>query len=485
MRVIFGSLKVDQPDLLNGELEEALNCIPYVQSYAPFPEAVPYSAAAPANVRGAYSTKDTSGNVNTFIGTAANLYRESATALNVVTRTATYNTPIDSVWEFVTFGDTCLAMNGTDPMQTYTLGTSSQFLDMSASASAPIAAHVASVRDFVMVGNTSTGGNRVQWCQINNANRWGFSPQRQSDFQDLPGIGSSVVRITGGDFAAIFTEQSIWRASYVGSPLIFRFDEVSPNIGCAASGSCARFQGQTFFLSDSGFYSFDGNSAVPIGNEQVDGTFLDDLNESFAYKITSCIDPVNKLYIVSYPSVASGDGTCDKMIIFGWAANRWTFVSHSLEYLFVNFTSGVTLDSMDAFGSMETLPYSLDSRAWMAGLAVLAGIDINHKITRFTGAAKTARFITGEAQLVQDRRAFIRAIRPLVQGTSDTVISSQIGWRNRLIDPTQWSNASTMNALGGCPTRVDARFQRLRIDVSGGFDRVMGADIDLREAGVR
>ena len=48
MRVQFGRLATDQPDLLNGELEEAENCIPFIQSYGPFPAPVAYSTAAAA-----------------------------------------------------------------------------------------------------------------------------------------------------------------------------------------------------------------------------------------------------------------------------------------------------------------------------------------------------------------------------------------------------------------------------------------------------
>ncbi len=153
MRVLFGRLQTDQPDLLNGDLEEAENCIPYVQSYGPFPEPVAYSAAADAVVRGGYSTKDLSNNVYTFLGTDGKLYRESATVLNDVTRTATYTTATEFPgWEFETFGNTVIATNGTDPLQVYTLGTSTRFLDISASASAPVAAHIAVVRDFVFTG---------------------------------------------------------------------------------------------------------------------------------------------------------------------------------------------------------------------------------------------------------------------------------------------------------------------------------------------
>ena len=484
-RVLFDKLRSDLPDLLNGGLEDAFNCIPYGNSYGPFPEAVPYSASATGKVYGAFSTRDTSGNAYTFLATQGQLYKESATVLNNVSRTASYTTATDKFFEFVTFGNTTMAANGTDVLQFYTLGSSSQFLDISASASAPIAAHIATVRDFVFLGNLSTGNNRVQWSRINNPLRYGVSQQFQSDFQDLPGDNAAIQRITGGDFATILTKSSVWRGSYVGAPLIFRFDELAPGIGCLAGGSCARFQGATYFLSSSGFFVFDGNQALPIGNEEIDAYFLADLNKSFLNRITAVIDPDNKLYIVSYPSVSSTDGLCDKLAIYGWAVQRWTFVEQSLEWLFINLSGGVTLEGLDVYGNMETLMYSLDADVWQGGQAFLGGVDSGHRIIRFTGDDKAARFITGESQIIPDGRAFLRAIRPLVQGSSTTNITVQIGYRDRLIDPILWTNASMMNSTGVCPVRNNARFQRLRMDIADGFERAIGADIDYMAEGFR
>jgi hypothetical protein len=484
MRVLFGQLRPDLPDLLNTDLEDALNCIPLAASYGPFPDPVPYSGSASSNVNSAYSTLDTNGLGYTFVGTQTTLYRDSVTTMANVSRTATYTTASDGHWEFTTFGQTVYAVNGVDAMQWYTMGTSTRFLDQSASASAPIAAHIASVRDFIFVGNISGFANRVQWSQINLPTRWTISQQKQADFQDLPG-SSKVVAITGGDFAAIFTNISVWRAMYVGAPLIFRFDEVAPGIGCMAGGSVARFQNISYFLSSSGFYAFDGEQARPIGNDKIDGVFLNDLNRGFLYRVSAVVDPVNKLYIVSYPSTASTDGICDKMIVYGWSVDKWTFVDQSLEYLFINISSALTLEGLDSYGTMETLAFSLDSDSWIGGLAILAGIDTGHRITRFSGTSKAARFITGEGQIVPDARAFVSAIRPLVQGDSATTITISVGQRDRNIDTTTWGPTVSMNSIGECPVRSNARYHRLRVDVSGGFQHVMGAEIKSRPEGVR
>lgn len=486
MRVLFGRLQTDQPDLLNGDLEQAENCIPYANSYGPFPKPVAYSAPAPDVARGAYSTKDLSGNVFTVVATASKLYKESSTALNDISRSATYTTANDGpLWEFETFGNTVLAANGSDAMQVYTIGTSSAFANQSASASAPIVRHLAVVRDFLFTGHQPNLENRVQWSQINNPLRFSVSQRFQSDFQDLPGTDQIIKKVTGGDFAAILTNTSVWRATYVGSPIIFRFDEVARNVGCYASGSVARFQNLTFFLSDSGMFVFDGQQCQPIGAEQVDDVILGEINISFLNRLSATIDPVNRLYLMAYPSTASTDGTANRIAIYSWEKQKWTFVSENVDLLFNHMTGGYTLEGLDGLGDIESLAFSLDSSVWQGGLSALSCIDDNHRISRFTGDAKTARFITGEAELVTDARAFVRLLRPLVQGNASTVVSTQVGGRDRLIDAVNWTNASVMNATGTCPVRSNARYHRLRMDVSGGFERVMGSEVELTKEGVR
>jgi len=483
MRVLFGNLQTDQPDLLNGELEEAENCIPYAQSYGPFYDATPYSGSLSATCVGAVSTRDTTGNVFTFAGTPKQLYREASGTISNVSRTATYTTADDGYWEFTTFGNTHLAVNGIDALQVYTLGTSSQFLDASASASAPVAKHIATVRDFAVLGNLGTGANRTQWSRINNPLRYGPDARYQSDFQDLAGAEQNIQRITGGDFGTILTDNSVWRMTYVGSPLVFRFDEVAPGIGCAAPGSVARFQNLTFFLSHSGFYVFDGASATPIGQEQIDDTFIADFNASFRHRVSAIIDTINKLYLISYPSVNSPSGTPDKMLAYGWQSRRWTKVSEEMFFLFNHITGGSDLDSITA--NVDTLAYSLDSPIWQGGLRGVGCVNTSNRIARFEGDEKAARFTTGEGQLIADSRAFIRNIRPLVQGTVGN-ISATVGQRDLLTNAVVWGSASNMNTtIGDCPVRSNARYHRFRIDVTGGFQRVMGIDIDFTREGRR
>jgi hypothetical protein len=485
-RIIFGGLKADRPDLLNGELEGAENCVPYSDSYGPFPAPVPYSSSVGATVINAYSTKDLTGNVYTFLGTEGSLWKESSTAINNISRTASYTTSNDgALWEFETFGNTVVAANGADKLNFYEMGTSTTFLDMSASSSAPLARHIAIVKDFLVTGHQPNAENRIQWSRQNNVARYDVSQRYQSDFQPLPGTDQLIKRITGGDTGHILTNTSAWLMTYVGSPIIFRFDEVAKNVGCQASGSVARYQGITFFLGTSGFHAFDGNQAVPIGRDQVDETVLGELNKATLNKIRATVDPVNRLYLMAYPSIASTDGTCNRIAIFSWDTGRWTLVTENTQTVFNHMTGGLTLEGLNAYGTMETLAFSLDSSVWQGGLSALSCVGTDTRIARFEGDAKTAVITTGESQLVVDARAFVTSIRPLVQGNSSTSISVEVGRRDRLIDTVSWGASSAMNSSGHCPVRSNARYHRMRMTVAGGFDRIMGSDLDFTKEGRR
>jgi hypothetical protein len=81
----------------------------------------------------------------------------------------------------------------------------------------------------------------------------------KSDNQIIPD-GGEVRGITGGEFGLILLEKSIVRMSYVGSPIIFQFDNIARNLGCYESNSVAQWQGVTYWLADDGFYACNGET---------------------------------------------------------------------------------------------------------------------------------------------------------------------------------------------------------------------------------
>lgn len=490
MIIPLGPWRPDAVDLdIAGEarVEEATNVYPRGDGYDSMPDTQTFGTSVTASsVLSAYSARDITANGYTFCATDDHLYKQSATgAWDAVNRTASYAA---GVFQFAGFGNTLLAVNGVDAMQAFTLGTSSQFLDQSASASAPIAAVLAVVQNFVVAGRIQSALNRVQWSHINNARRWGRSAQNQSDAQDFPGDGGNIVAITGGDFGCILTNRSLIRMSYIGAPFVFRFDELAPNTGCLAAGSVARYQGFTFFLSGNGFMMFDGQQAVSIGDETVDDWFFDNVDANYYSRMTAAIDPDRKLYVLSFVSVNSPTGTPDRLLIYNFESRRWTNATQSLDCLFSGMARGAfTLEQLDSFGTLDSLPHSLDSDFWGGPKQnVLAGFSTGHVFLTFDSTtARGGIIITSERQFIAGHRALVTELRPIVQGNSSTVISARVGTRDTVQGTVAYGNAVAMNAWGIVPLRSNARYQRIRLDVTGGFERMHAVEVRAAKVGRR
>jgi hypothetical protein len=209
------------------------------------------------------------------------------------------------------------------------------------------------------------------------------------------------------------------------------------------------------------------------------------LDDSYLHRITSVIDPTNKLYIVSYPGTGSSDGTPNKLIIYNYAEDKWSTGEIEIEHLASSRAQGYTLESLDSVNSsIDALPYSLDSRLWAGGTVNLSAFNTSHKLATFTGSNLAARLETGEAQLIPGKRTFVQSVRPMVDGGTLTVT---LGTRNRINDSVTYGSAVSQNTWGECPVRANARYHRARVDIAAGgsWTHAQGVDFQAVPEGSR
>ncbi len=491
-RLIFGEYLPDLPKLQNPGITEAKNVLPFGDSYRSMKSESIYSDALTAVNQGAYSPRDKSGTPFTYAGDAAKLYSLSNASYSDVSKGGGYSTGSEEWWRFATYGNQVIATNYIDDMQLITMG-GANFADLSATA--PKAKDVDIVKNFLVCVNTNdtTDGlvpNRVRWPSLTDITAWTVSSTTQADFQNLEGDGGWNMRIIGGEYGVIFQERSIWRMTYVGSPVIFQFDEVERGRGTPAPGSVVKVGNWVAYLGQDGFYIFDGQQSIPIGSNKVDKTFWDDVDANYLYKINAVSDTDNQLIYWGYPSANNTDGRIDKILVYNYSPNsrmRWSYIDGvDLESLFLSLTEGYTLEQLDTVNSsLDALVFSLDSRVWMNNGEVLSGFDSDHKQVNFDGAAMDATIETTEAQIFENKRAHLTLVRPLVDGTGATT-TVQIGERNLLSDSVSWQSEISTNSTGYCPVRSNARYHRARVKVTGGFDHAQGIDVvKAAEGGLR
>jgi hypothetical protein len=392
------------------------------------------------------------------------------------TVTFAYVTPTNQRWRFTQFGNVIIAANGGNRLQGYNLDTSSTFQDLAADA--PRSRYITIVRDFVVSGYAGTDfPNRVQWSALGDESSWTNSATTQADFQDIPD-GGSVVGVTGGEFGLVFMDRSIHRMSYVGSPLVFQFDNISRNLGCYEANSIIQYAGTSFFLADDGFYACDGQKVIPIGNEKVNRFFYNDADEGLLSLMSSAVDPFRKLVIWAYASNSSA--TADKLLIYNYETNRWSSGTTVVDRIASTSSPAFTLDGLDVFGTLEQIDSSFDDRVWLGGKMQFAGVNLA-KIVTFSGDPMTATIETGDIEVPGTTSAITMA-KPIVDNGSGNVALVS---RRLLNEPVVFGAQSVADAENRVSIRGVGRYHRLQLTPTGLWKTAVGMDIDLNGLGTR
>ena len=471
-RVTFGEWLPDQPGVI-GALTTARNCYPKAVGYGPFPQEVDYSDDAPQALTAAAAAKDTNSITSIYAAGTTRLFKLDTSDFSWDDISATTYSGT-SGWKFTQFGNSLIAANESNTMQYIDVVSGTTFANLAIDA--PKAKFVTVVRDFVVSGYQTDNKNRIQWSGINNEKTWTTSATTQADFQNIPD-GGFVQGVTGGEFGLVLLERSIVRMSYVGTPLIFQFDNIARNRGCFEPNSVIQWQGITYFLGDDGFYACDGQNLKNIGAEKVNRYFFNSLKESDLGSMSAAIDPINNLVVWGYPSV----DTDYRVLIYHIATGKWSYSDSSATRVAPVSTPSITLEGLDAFSaSIDALGVSLDSRNWLGGKLLLLGIK-GSKLITFTGAAKTATIETSDIESPANQ-SMVTMIKPIVDnGTGSASVASRLQLNQTVSFPSVTA-ANSENRIG---TRSYGRYHRVKLEPSGNWTTAIGMDVDIQSAGTR
>jgi hypothetical protein len=477
-KLTFGEWMPDQPSI-TGALVDAKNVVSQAVGYGPLPTAATFSAAASENLTTLVAGKTPVNATKLFAAGTTKIFDVSGVgALTNVSKSGGYtpNAALDR-FRFTQFGNVIIGTNNSDAMQAYTLGTSTAFADLAAGA--PICKFLTVVRDFVVTAFTTESSTvypaRVRWSGINDETTWGTSQVTQADFQDIPD-GGQIVGIRGGEFGLVLMEKGISRMSYVGTPFIFQFDNISRGKGCIAAGSIAQIQGVTFFLSDDGFYMCDGQQVTAIGSEKVDRWFFSNADESGFDTMSAAVDPVRKLVIWNFKTSFAQR----QLIIYNFRTQKWTYGDAGTDYISDASTSATTLEGLDSISnSIDALTVSLDSILYMGGKYFLGGTSGTRVIT-YNGAPATGNIVTGD--LNAGGRSVVTLARPLIDGGSANVA---VASRTLLSEQAIFGTAVAADSENRVSLRSNGNFHQFQITPTGTWKTAVALDVDFEGQGTR
>lgn len=450
----------------------ANNCIPNGGGYRPLrsPQAVTTTGLT-SRCLGGITVKNKSDSSFTYAGDVARLYSVSG---QTITQLNSGYTASPS-WEFVEFGDNVIAVNGwTDAPQSIVKGAAA-FAALAGTP--PKARHIATVRDFVVLGNIHDGvekPNFVRWSGLGNQTQWTIGTN-QADEQELPS-GGPVQKVVGGEYGTVFLENAVQRMTYVGTPLVFQFDEIDSRNGLWGVNSTVQVGSVIYYLGRDGFYANGGGQSQSISAGRISRWFLGQISADAVSDVIGGYDSFQRVVFWLYRSTASST-IPDKVLLYSPEANRFTPADLSAEWVTAAASSAISMDSgVQIQGTlvMDTVVLSMDDPSLQGGDVFLSFWDSSHKQTQLTGAYLEATLETPEKDFVTMGRSFIQGVRPRVEGAGSIAVS--LGTRSGGGAVTFGSYVSTNSRTGFARFRARARYARARIKITGGFTSAYAAD---------
>lgn len=459
------------------------NARPTRDGWGPIKAFNPVSAALPAKPLGGVAVQAANGLWRIFAATATNLYEASTTdyTWTEISRvTDDYALADGAFWSFWHYGNYLIAtaVGSTFP-QFIELDAGTQFANLTnATFEAEL---VFGIGGFLVFARIDGDDKKLKWSGVENIEFW-TPGEEGSDEQILPNGGRIQAGLPQEGQAIILQEQGL-RAMVLdtSSHIAFRFTELNPTRGAFAGRSVVNIgQNDFVYLAKDGFYR--GIQGQPIGAGKVDHTFLNDLVAGDKLSLVSGFaDPYEKQVYWRYED-ENGD---NHIIGYDWQWDRWFFAEIDVLELFSGASKGYTLEELDTFGTLETLPYGLDSIAWKGGVPGLLGFDSTFKLGFFDGNNLEATIDTERKSLNWPRRAITNRITVLC-GSENAQIAISPSSTQAEAD----SFGSYLSRQTGQPfinSRVNGRWHKFRVKIpaSETWDNCSAVDVAFTDGGGR
>lgn len=467
-----------------GIITTCSNVIPFEAGMKGSPSPVDTTAdALAAACRGAVVATKLDGTRRVIAGTQTKLYELTGTTWTDRSDTGGYTGSVESRWSFCQFGDTTIATNLVDDMQSSTSGA---FAAISGAPKAKIV--VSASNNFVIAFNTVDGtfGNSPdRWwcCAQNDQTDWTPSVATLATTGRLVATEGPIrASLPLGDNVVAYKANGIYLGLFAGSPVVWQWNLASSDVGVVGQDAVCAIGGTAHFIvADDGFWLFDGTRPVPLGVGKTRKWFLDNSSATYRY-LTKCIyDKQSNLVRIYFPS--SGSSVCDRCLVFHVATQEWGVEEASVEAPLAYIAPGVTIDGLDDFAAtIDALPnIPFDSQYWLSGGQTPSYFNASHQLVSLNGETGISTFTTAD---VGDDDVVSMVSRARVRYTARPTTATASGfYKMNEGDPLIDGPTGSIND-GKFDLRQSGRFHRVRVDMTGNW-QATGYDVKLIAAGER
>lgn len=445
-----------------------------------------YAAALAAECLGSAGLTKLDESRRVFAGTASRIYELSGTSWNDVSRAGNYTLGGTTRWCFAQFGDTSLAANIDNVIQSSTSGA---FANIAGSPQAVVIESVlASGGGFVFAFNTidATYGNSPDrwWCSaVNDQSSWTPNIATQATTGRLLGFEGPIkaAKKFGSDRIVAYKARSIYFGTYLGGDVSWSWTEL-PGFGCVGLDAVANLGTAHFVVGEDNIYVFDGVRPIPIA-DAARQWFMDNSSATYRYRTIVQFDRDKNLVWTFFPNAASADGRPDRCLVYHLLTKQWGRADRSIQSALLFISPTVTFDADtgtfdSATGTFDEVP---------AGSKILAIFNTSHVLALMTGDPDPSSFTLHD---IGDDSAVSRAtevvLRYMTQPTSASISAFYSGatGTNLTTGMTQSAYDVPSNGSNAFPIRQTGRWHRFQFSFTGDC-KVVGYDARFTPAGRR
>ena len=305
--------------------------------------------------RGAHSWTDNSNNRWVAFGTAANLYvYDDSAALHTITPASGFTTgsvsasrqggfgdgaygsdpygtgrpdveavTLASTWALDSWGQYLVGcMDGDGYIWEWQLNTASDAAQVANSPTSCLGLVVTEERFLFALG---AGGDprAIAWCDQGDNTTWTAAATNQAGDFNLETDGEIRCGIKVRGETLILTSTDLWRARYIGAPLVYSFTRVNSGCGSPGNRTAIAIGNRAVWIGNGGFYLYDGE--VRRLRCDVWDHYQSTLSDLQASKIFGWHNADHSEAWWLYPSDDTNE--CDSYIVWNYAEDWWAFGS--------------------------------------------------------------------------------------------------------------------------------------------------------------
>lgn len=501
---LWGSLAPDAPDLSPTNpitnLAVVSNAVPREDgSYGPFKSPEVLGNALDSIVKGAISLTDSNGVAWSFAGDGSrtntgDLYESNDYQYSKVSKAGGYTIQDEEHWGMTEFDTRVVATQISNPVQAKVKGAAGLFSDLITSTAKPQARHIATIGNFLVLGNiseTSSGlvPNRVWWSGFRNPTTFDPSTTTQSDFEDLPEGGRVQALVGGQEYGLIIQSNHIRRMTYRGDSAIFDFDPVDRTRGTPIPRSVTARGRMLGYIAEEGFMVFDGLTSLEIGHGHVNRSFWNEFDPNDRNAVSAAIDPVRNLLVWAYPANGGTNRLPNKLVVYNYESRRWATIDIECDMVYTGYYLGINVDTVDPrLDNIDTSVWadrSIDSIIFKGGFQGLTMFDQQHRQASFDGPSLRMRMESKDLSLFTGQSAQVNRARALVEGEVNVFIGTRnIQGGDITYLPSKAKGANGLSNFRDQSTK--GRYHRICIEAEQGaqWDKASGYQLYAQPRGI-